>query len=84
MVSASNTHIGIGLLSNSRRNEASRRFSAVTSETVSDSMSPNAVAPSLRLRSVAVDFELTAIAARDDVAQPLDHFRRAQADCRRR
>ena len=51
MVSMSNTHIGIGLLSNSRRNEASRRFSEVTSVTVSERISPNAVTPSLRLRS---------------------------------
>src|ERR1700753_940242 len=50
-VSASNTHIGIGLLSNNRRNEDSRRLSSVTSETVSESMSLNAVTPSLRLRS---------------------------------
>src|SRR3984893_12113321 len=44
-------HIGIGLLSNSRRNEASRLFSAVTSEIVSERISPNAVTPNLRLRS---------------------------------
>ncbi len=57
-VPASNTYIGIGLFSNSRRNDTSRCFSAVTSETVSDSMSPNAVTPSCRQRFAAVDLEL--------------------------